>query len=113
MGAQREHSSKPDLFTPSSASEQSAPSANPSSSSPAILGATAATTSRNVLPKDLPAALRRLSDSELALMHASTLDEMKRRGKLAHGVETDLQTLRNRFKIRPTLMKVPSRPTKK
>jgi len=46
-------------------------------------------------------------------MHASTLDEMKRRGKLPHGVETDLRTLRSRFDVRPNLPKVSSHPTKK
>jgi hypothetical protein len=38
---------------------------------------------------------------------------MKRRGRTPQGVETDLQTLRHRFEIRPNLMKVRSPPTKK
>jgi hypothetical protein len=79
---------------------------------PAAEATTETATKRYVLPKDLPAALKRLSDSELALMHASRLDEMKRRVRLPHGVETDLQTLRNRFDVRPNLPKVPSHPTK-
>ena len=57
------------------------------------------------LPKDLPAAVKHLSDGELDLMHAVTLDEMKRRGRMPRGVETDLQTLRNRFDVHPNLMK--------
>ena len=36
---------------------------------------------RHVLPKNLPNAVKHLSDEELALLHAATFDEMKRRGK--------------------------------
>ena len=100
---------RPDLFSTDTVRDASRLPTKPG----AVDTTTETATKRYVLPKDLPAALKRLSDSELALMHASTLDEMKRRGKLPHGVETDLQTLRNRFKIRPNLMKVPSRRTKK
>jgi hypothetical protein len=60
---------------------------------------------RHILPKDLPNALKHLSDSELDLIHATTLEEMKRRGRMPQGVETDLQTLRHRFEVRPDLMK--------
>jgi hypothetical protein len=38
------------------------------------------------LPKDLPNALKRLDDGELASLLAATLDEAKRRGKLASGL---------------------------
>ena len=46
-------------------------------------------------------------------MHAATLEEMKRRDRTPQCVETDLQTLRHRFDVRPNLMKVQSPPTKK
>ena len=109
MGRDPAKQPTPDLFSTDTVRDASLP--------PTKLGAvdttTETATKRYVLPKDLPAALKRLSDSELALMHASTLDEMKRRGKLAHGVETDLQTLRNRFEVRRNLPKVSLRRTKK
>ena len=107
MGHDPTKRTTPDLFATAAVHDASAPT-----NLPAAEATTETATKRYVLPKDLPAALKRLSDSELALMHASTLDEMKRRGKLPHGVETDLQTLRNRFDVRPNLPKASSRPTK-
>ena len=59
------------------------------------------------------AALKHLSDEQLDLMHTAPLDELKRRGRSVHGVETDLQTLRDRFETRPNFTKVRSRRTKK
>src|ERR1700675_2481528 len=84
-----------------------------SSAPPTKLPAAEATTEtappRHVLPKNLPNAIKHLSDDELDFLHAATLEEMKRRGRTPQGVETDLQTLRHRFDIRPNLMK--RRPT--
>ena len=99
----------PDLFSTATVRDTSLPPAK----SGAVDTTIETATKRYVLPKDLPAALKRLSDSELALMHASTLDEMKRRGRLPHGVETDLQTLRNRFDVRPNLTKIKSHPSER
>jgi hypothetical protein len=48
---------------------------------------------RHTLPKNLRSAVKHLSDGELDLMHAATLEEMKRRGRLPPGVETDLRSL--------------------
>jgi hypothetical protein len=42
-----------------------------------------------------------LTDGELDFLHAATLEEMKRRGRKPQGVETNLQTLRNRFNACP------------
>ena len=42
----------------------------------------AASLRRYLLPKDLPNALKRLGDGELASLLAAALDEAKRRGKL-------------------------------
>jgi hypothetical protein len=47
-----------------------------------------------------------LSDGELDLMHAATLEELKRRGRTPKSVETDLPA-------RPVLTKIQSPPTKK
>ncbi len=45
----------------------------------------AASLRRHLLPKDLPNALKRLDDGELASLLAVALDEAKRRGKLPSG----------------------------
>ena len=57
------------------------------------------------LANDLPNAVKHLNDRELDLMLAATVEEMKRRGRMPLGVETDLQTLRHRFDVRPDLVK--------
>ena len=62
---------------------------------------------KHVLPKNLPNAIKHLSDDELDFLHAATLEELKRRGKTPQGIETDLQTLRHRFEVRPDLKKQP------
>ena len=68
---------------------------------------------RHILPKDLPNAIKHLSDGELEFLHTATLEEMKRRGRMPRGVETDLQTLRHRFDVRPPLVKTRSTATEK
>jgi len=44
---------------------------------------------RHVLPKILRAAVKHLNDEELDLLHAATLEEMKRRGRPLPGVQAD------------------------
>ena len=44
---------------------------------------------RHVLPKNLRKAVKHLSDAELDLLHAATLEEMKRRGRLPPSVGAD------------------------
>ena len=46
----------------------------------------AASLRRHLLPKDLPNALKRLDDRELASLLGAALDEAKRRGKLPSGL---------------------------
>jgi hypothetical protein len=70
-------SSTPDLFSLASGREPSSSSANPPSSSPAITR----TSSRHVLPADLPNAIKQLGDHELDRLLAAVLAEQKRRGK--------------------------------
>jgi hypothetical protein len=60
---------------------------------------------RYILPKNLRNAVKHLSDGELDLMHAATLEEIKRRGRTPKDVETDLPA-------RPDLTKIQSLPTK-
>jgi hypothetical protein len=91
----------PDLFPTPTVRDTS-----PTQSKP---GATEATTAaapqRHVLPKNLPNALKHLSDGELDFLHAATLEELKRRGRTPQRVEADLQTLRSRFDVRSTTSK--------
>jgi hypothetical protein len=69
-------SSTPDLFS-LAGREPSSSSANPPLASPAI----ARTSSRHVLPSDLPNAIKQLGDQELDRLLAAVLAEQKRRGK--------------------------------
>ncbi len=62
------------------------------------------TPQRYVLPKNLRNAVKHLSDGELDLMHAATLEELKRRGRTPQGVETSLPA-------RPDLTKIQSPPS--
>jgi hypothetical protein len=98
----------PDLFSTAAVRDASAPTKL--SSAEAI---TETELQRHVLPKNLPNAIKHLSDGELDLLHAATLEEMKRRGRSPQGIETDLQTLRGRFDVRPPLVKTRSAATEK
>src|SRR6266542_5789698 len=72
----------PDLFSEASAPEPPPTPANRVSSPQAAAVDIAASLRRYLLPKDLPNALKRLDDGELASLLAAALDEAKRRGKL-------------------------------
>jgi hypothetical protein len=96
--------------------ERTTPDLFPTATASALPAAKATTESepqRHVLPKNLHNAIKHLSDAELDFLHATTLDEMKRRGRTPQGVETDLQTLRYRFDARPDLKKQPSQTSKR
>jgi hypothetical protein len=108
MGREPAERTAPDLFPTSTVRDTS-----PTPSKPGATEATrAAAPPRHILPKNLPNAIKHLSDGELDFLHAATLEELKRRGRTPQGVETDLQTLRHRFDVRPDLRKQPS-PTRK
>jgi hypothetical protein len=47
------------------------------------------TSPRHVLPKDLKKAVGHLSDGELDLLHAATVEEMERRGKIPSKASAD------------------------
>jgi hypothetical protein len=99
----------PDLFSTGAVKGSSSA---PPTKFPAAEATTETAPPRHVLPKNLPNAIKHLSDGELDFLHAATLEEMKRRGRTPQGVETDLQTLRHRFDVRTDLKKQPS-PTRK
>jgi hypothetical protein len=84
----------PDLFSTGAVKRGSSA---PPTKLPAAEATTEAVPQRHVLPKNLPNTIKHLSDGELDLLHAATLEEMKHRGRSPQGVETDLQRLRHRF----------------
>ena len=67
--------------------EQKALDPFPTAESPAAGAKIETTPQRYVLPKNLRSAVKHLSDGELDLMHAATLEEMKRRGRTPQSVE--------------------------
>ena len=72
----------PDLFSHPSDREGLSPSENPPS--PSLVVAKAVNNlapPRHVLPKNLKKAVRHLSDGELDLLHAATIEEMQRRDR--------------------------------
>ena len=88
--------------------ERTAPALFPTataSASPAPKSATETAPQRYVLPKNLRSAVKHLSDGELDLMHAATVEELKRRGRTPKSVETDLP-------VPPDLTKIQSPPIK-
>jgi hypothetical protein len=101
MGRRPADQDTPDLFPTATVGDASAPIKLPATEAP-----TETAPQRHVLPKNLRNAVKHLSDGELDLMFAATLEEMKRRGRTPQGVETDLPA-------RPDLTKIQSPPTEK
>ena len=97
MGRDRGEHTSPDLFS----NDRVGDSLPLPTKSPAATAAIETAAQRHVLPRDLPSAVKHLSDGELDLMYGATLEEMKRRGRLSPGVESDLLTLRHRFEVCP------------
>lgn len=80
MSTARTPATTPNLFSHASAREPSSPSQNPPSSSLAVAKAINNLASpRNVLPKNLAAAVKHLGDRELDQLLSAVLDEQKRR----------------------------------
>src|SRR6266545_3390229 len=90
----------PDLFSEASAPEAPPTPANQASSPQAAAAVDMAVSLRRyLLSKDLPNALKRLGDGELASLLAAALDEAKRRGKLPSSLAaSDDPTPRSRKK---------------
>jgi len=109
MGRDPAEQATPDLFSTITVGDASPPPPKRGGTE----AATEAAPQRHILPKNLRTAVKHLSDSELDLMHAATLEEMKRRGRIPPGVEIDLQSLRHRLSVRLDLMKIKSPLTEK
>ena len=84
MGRARGQQTLPDLFSGAEARD-----ASPPPSPPPPEATSEPTPQRHVLPKNLRKAVKHLSDEELDLLHAATLEEMKRRGRLPSSVGAD------------------------
>jgi hypothetical protein len=89
MGREPAERTAPDLFPTATASALPAPKAPTESES-----------RRYVLPKNLGNAVKHLSDGELDLMHAATLEELRRRGRTPKSVETGLPVPADLTKIK-------------
>jgi hypothetical protein len=85
MGRDRGKQTSPDLFSTDAFRDTSPP--------PTRLSTTEARAEpapqRHVLPKNLRNAVKHLNDEELDLLHAATLEEIKRRGRLQPNVGAD------------------------
>jgi len=89
-----------DAFPTATVREALTPSkASAPSKLPAAEAATEAAPQRYILPKNLRNAVKHLSDGELDLMHAATVEEMRRRGRTP-SVETDLPVRLDTAKMR-------------
>ncbi len=81
MGRQPGEQISPDLFSTAEGRD-----ASPPPSPPAPEATSEPAPQRHVLPKNLPKAVKHLSDGELDLLHTATLEEMKRRGRFPRSV---------------------------
>jgi hypothetical protein len=79
MGRDHLELATPDLFSTETIRDASPSSVKPISP---IQPTADVSSQRHVLPKDLRKAVKHLSDGELDLLHAATLEEMGRRGRL-------------------------------
>ena len=82
MGQDNAHQTTPDPFSTAAASGRDTPSATKQVSS-------AEPERRHILPKDLPNAIKHLTDRELDLLIATSLEEAKRRGRSPPSVQVN------------------------
>ena len=85
MGRQPSEQISPDLFSGAEARD----ALPPPPSLPPPEATSEPTPQRHVLPKNLRKAVKHLSDGELDLLHAATLEEIKRRGRGPPSVGAD------------------------
>jgi hypothetical protein len=103
MGRERGQQISPDLFSTNAVRDTSSlPPREPAAEATAE-----ATPQRHVLPKNLHKAVKHLSDEELDLLHAATLEEMKRRGRLPPSVGADSERPSHHSSDLPTKLLLP------
>ncbi len=81
MPARRIQGLSADLFT-TAAATKAPPEAEGVAPKAEVASAAGPASSRHLLPKDLPGALKRLHDSELDALFEATIDELKQRDRL-------------------------------
>ena len=79
MGRDRGEQATPDLFSTETVRDGAS---SPIGPIPATQPTADVSSQRHVLPKNLRTAVKYLSDGELDLLHAATLEEMGQRGRL-------------------------------
>jgi hypothetical protein len=98
MERERGEQTSPDLFSVTAARDASPPPSSP----PATEVTAEPAAERHVLPKSLCKAVKHLSDGELDSLHAATLEEMKRRGRLPPNIGADSEQSSRRPSDLPT-----------
>jgi hypothetical protein len=86
MGRDPAKQATPDLFSTEAVRDAPAPPTKPLSATARIADPASP---RHVLPKNLPQAVKQLSDGELGELFKVTFDEAKRRGRLPPSVGAD------------------------
>jgi hypothetical protein len=86
MGRDPAHQATPDLFSTHAVRDAAPSPANPISATATIADPASP---RHVLPKNLPHAVKQLSDDELDELFKVAFDEAKQRGRLPWTVETN------------------------
>jgi predicted DNA binding protein len=84
MGRDRTEQATPDLFSTDTVRDASPP---PTKQVPDTKIASDTASHRHVLPKDLPNAVKHLTDRELDLLVTASVEEAKRRGRLPPSVQ--------------------------
>jgi hypothetical protein len=99
MGRDRGEQPTPDLFSTETGRDGSP---SPIKPVPATEIPADAPSQRHVLPKNLRKAVKHLSDGELDLLHAATVEEMGRRGRLPPTDQATSRTDKSSFHRLPT-----------
>jgi DNA-binding CsgD family transcriptional regulator len=105
MGRERSKQTSPDLFSTDAGRDTSPPPTRPTTTEARAEPAP----QRHVLPKNLRNAVKHLNDEELDLLHAATLEEIKRRGRLQPNVGADSAQTSRHTKRSPIRDKISQR----
>jgi hypothetical protein len=87
MGPDRTEPATPDLFSTDMVRDASPP---PTTRVSATEAATDTASKRHVLPKDLPNAVKHLTDRDLDLLITASIEEAKRRGRLSSSARSNV-----------------------
>jgi hypothetical protein len=105
MGRERGEQISPDLFSADTVRDALPLPTKPSTTEAKVEAAT----QRHVLPKNLRNAVKHLNDEELDLLHAATLEEIRRRGRLQPNVGADSTQTSRHAKLLPIKARISPR----